>query len=102
MVGLPDIPFPTLDRAGIRSLPPISRSDTLSMSRSWLSSFTSLCASAVTDSLLASILYPLVPAWRDVLALTWDIRTFIGLPKIAALLRARLADAKLRNFDVIE
>ncbi len=51
---------------------------------------------------LTSILYPLVPAWRDVLALTWDIRTFIGLPKIAALLRARLAVAQPRNFDVVE
>ena len=94
MVDLTDVPFPLIS-AG---LPP---SDALSISRPWLAEFSSLCSSGDIDGLLG-LLHPSVPSWRDHLSLTWDIRTFIGLPNITPFLQARLAENQLRNFKLIE
>ena len=101
MINFPDIPFPTLDRAEITSLPAISPADALSIAQTWLAAFSSLSSSSDTDGILG-LLHPSVPFWRDILALTWDLRTFFGTSKIAAFLQARLADAQLSNFNVVE
>ena len=101
MINFPDIPFPTLDRAGIDSLPAISPADALSIAETWLAAFTSLSSSSDTGEILG-LLHPSVPFWRDTLALTWDLRTFVGAPKIATFLQARLTDAQLSNFSLVE
>ena len=35
--------------------------------------------------------------WKDILALTWDLRTFEGTATIKAVLTDRLADAQIQN-----
>ena len=99
MIDPPDVPFPTLDSAGIHSLPPISLPDALSISRAWFAKFSALSSDAHG---FLSLLHPSVAVWRDILSLTWDIRTFIGLPKISAFLQARLADTQLRTLGLVE
>src|SRR6266511_2648260 len=101
MITFPDIPVPTLNRAGITSLPAISPADALSIDQIWLTSFSSLCSSSDTDGILG-LLHPSVPFWRDILALTWDLRTFFGTLRIAEVLQARLADVQLSNFTLVE
>jgi len=97
MIQFPDIPLPTLDRAGITSLPEIDPSKAQSIAQNWLTSFANSCSSADTQGIL-NLLHPSTPFWRDILALTWDFRTFFSPLKIAALLDARLANANLSNF----
>ena len=38
--------------------------------------------------------------WRDLLALTWDFRTFEGIPKIKDFLASRLSSAQMSNFQL--
>lgn len=99
MLQFPDIPLPTLDRAGIISLPAIRPSDSQSIAQNWLASFADVCSNANTQGVL-DLLHPSTPFWRDLLALTWDIRTFSGPSKIAAFLDSCLVDAKLSNFTL--
>jgi hypothetical protein len=40
--------------------------------------------------------------WRDILALTWDFRTFSGLPSISQFLIDRLAIVRPRSFSLRE
>jgi hypothetical protein len=102
MVQFPDIPFPTLDRAGIQApLPPIQASDAKSVANTWLTSFAAACSNADTHATL-DLLHPSTPFWRDMLALTWDFRTLFTPSKIADLLDARLADAKFSDFILNE
>ncbi len=97
MIQFPDIPLPTLDRAGITSLPEIDPSEAQSIAQIWLTSFATSCSNADTQGIL-DLLHPSTPFWRDILALTWDFRTLFSPLKIAALLDARLANAKLSDF----
>ena len=97
----PDIPFPTLDSAGITSLPIIDPSKARSLAQTWLSSFATACSNADTQAVL-DLLHPTTPFWRDTLALTWDFRTLFVPSKIEALLDARLNDTKLSNFVLNE
>ncbi len=101
MTTFPDIPLPTLDRVGISSLPPISPENAKSIAQSWLASLSATCSSVDTPGTL-NLLHPSTPFWRDILALTWNIRTFVGHSKIATFLDARLADAQLHEFTLNE
>ncbi|KAF8625322.1 hypothetical protein AX15_005452 [Amanita polypyramis BW_CC] len=38
--------------------------------------------------------------WRDMLALTWDFRTFRGLPAVATFLRDRVGSTHPRGFKL--
>ena len=97
MIQFPDNPLPTLDHAGITSLPEINPSKAHSIAQTWLTSFANSCSNADTQEIL-NLLHPSTPFWRDILALTWDFCTFFSPLKIAALLDARLANANLSNF----
>lgn len=101
MTTFPNIQLPTLDSVGISSLPPISPVDAKSIAHSWLASLSATCSSADTIGTL-DLLHPSTPFWRDILALTWNIRTFIGPSKIATFLDARLSDAQLHEFTLNE
>jgi len=98
MANVPDTPLPTLERLGITSLPPISPQEALCIAQEWLSKFTaaSSAKSIDVDKVLA-ILHPTESFWRDMLALTWDLRTFAGPSKTAAFLTSRLAESDLHD-----
>jgi hypothetical protein len=91
--------------------------DATSIASNWLSSFTKFASEGNADGVLdllitssfASNLFKrggsdqpsstdeLSVYWRDLLALTWDFRTFEGTPKIKQFLEARLKGAKISN-----
>ncbi|MBM3611763.1 MAG: NAD(P)/FAD-dependent oxidoreductase [Alphaproteobacteria bacterium] len=55
-------------------------------------------ALAAGDAAAAAALFPAGGFWRDLLAFTWNIKTFEGPDEIRAMLAATLADARPRGW----
>ncbi|KAF9007493.1 hypothetical protein BDQ17DRAFT_218727 [Cyathus striatus] len=102
-------PLPTLQKLGIDKVP-----DDLDVSRvvkSWLTSFATALSSASADAVVSllvpstydSALYEkndpnvLSSYWRDILAFTWDFRTFEGAESIGVFLQDQLAQTQISN-----
>jgi hypothetical protein len=79
------IPLPTLDRVGVELKDDI---DARKVAKGWFAAFAS--AAEAGDAQRVASLFVEQSFWKDILALTWDFRTFIGLPKIAKFLEDRL------------
>ncbi|KAL0069258.1 hypothetical protein AAF712_003622 [Marasmius tenuissimus] len=91
-------PLPTLDHLGVQFSP--SNIDAAKIATEWFSSFTERVASnnpSGVASLFAAESY-----WRDMLALTWDFRTFIGIDKIKQFLNDRLDLCQLNDLKLRE
>lgn len=82
--------LPTLDRLQATIPPDL---DVEKVASAWLQSFSQYVSANDVDGII-SILHP-EAWWRDLFALTWDLRTFQGLPKIKKFLEDRLAQSKL-------
>ncbi|KAA1476299.1 FAD/NAD-P-binding domain-containing protein [Dentipellis sp. KUC8613] len=82
----PDLALPTLDSLHA-SVP--DDLDALAVARAWFDAFKG-ALEAHDAQRVAALLAPNA-LWRDILALTWDFRTFHGVPDIARFLRDRLA-----------
>ncbi|KAF8149353.1 FAD/NAD(P)-binding domain-containing protein [Crassisporium funariophilum] len=95
MANIPDVPLPTLDRLGASIA---SDLDTKKVAKDWFESFAK-AATAGDASTVAAMLLP-EAFWRDMLALTWDMRTFSGTQKILPFLKDRLALSKLHDFSM--
>lgn len=78
--------LPTFDVLG--TAPP-KDVDALAVASFWIEAFAALVASEDVDGLVSETLYS-DPWWRDLFALTWDIRTFRGHSEISRLLLDRL------------
>ena len=89
--------LPTLDRLGV---PPPAEVDALSVAREWFSSF----ATALQGSNVTAVAQLCVPDvfWRDLLALTWDFRTFYGTDAVSTFLSDRLPLSKVSNAKLNE
>ena len=107
-----EVPLPTLSKLGNPSIP--ADLDAVKLATEWLSSFANFAEqgdingilSLIPDSQLSSNIFKESAAsidttttdfavyWRDVLALTWDFRTFEGTPKIKQFLIDRLSKPK--------
>ncbi|KAJ7648039.1 hypothetical protein FB45DRAFT_1052413 [Roridomyces roridus] len=74
--------------------------DVNSVASEWMKAFSASCERGDVDGV--SELFIAESHWRDMLALTWDFRTFNGLPAIRQFLTDRLASCKLTNFRVKE
>ena len=98
MTNIPDTPLPTLDRLGV-SLSALSNLDIHKIARQWLASFSKAATSGDALTITSSLLLP-DAFWRDMLALTWDMRTFSGQSKINAFLNDKLALSKLDDFSM--
>ena len=101
-LNIPDYPLPTLDQLGV---PPASLTTTIdvkAIASSWLSSLQD--AAFVSPPSISRILALMLPDafWRDMFALTWDIRTFAGHHKICKFLEDRLALNKVKAFKLKE
>ncbi|KAJ7648069.1 hypothetical protein FB45DRAFT_895162 [Roridomyces roridus] len=90
--------LPTLENLGVTSVP--DDLDVASIAAEWMASFTA-CAERGDAEGVAALFIP-ESHWRDMLALTWDFRTFNGLPAIRQFLTDRLASAKLSDIRVKE
>ncbi|OJA09278.1 hypothetical protein AZE42_01993, partial [Rhizopogon vesiculosus] len=89
--------LPTLDKLGVTDLSNISPPEVAS---EWLDAFSA----AITQSDVGAIVNLFLEDgfWKDVIALTWDLRTFEGRNDITKLLDARLAVTGLREIRLLE
>ncbi|KAF8960044.1 hypothetical protein BDZ97DRAFT_1835231 [Flammula alnicola] len=113
-----EAPLPTLSKLGDPTIP--EDLDATQVASDWLSSFARFAGQGDVEGLLGilvqssfasnmfkpagsdqpSSLDELSVYWRDVLALTWDFRTFEGTSKIKDFLSARLGGAKVSNVQL--
>jgi NAD(P)-binding Rossmann-like domain len=82
---IPNVPLPTLDRLGA-SVP--TDLDVRKVATEWFSLFSAAASSG--DAQAFASLFVHDAFWRDILALTWDFRSFSGLPTIIQFLSDRL------------
>ncbi|KAF8629969.1 hypothetical protein AX17_005535 [Amanita inopinata Kibby_2008] len=64
----------------------------------WFKLFKGYCETGDIDGLVGIIVEG--GFWRDILALTWNFRTFVGTPKIKQFLTDRLALAQIKNLKL--
>jgi hypothetical protein len=114
-----EAPLPTLSRLRNPEIP--ADLDAATIASEWLLSFGKYASKGDVDGLLSIMInssfqsHMFVPEgeddmpssvdeasvyWRDLLALTWNLRTFEGTQKIAAFLSARLAGAQISNVQL--
>ncbi|KAI5892249.1 FAD/NAD(P)-binding domain-containing protein [Schizophyllum commune H4-8] len=88
----PPTELPTLQSLGVTSAPAATDIDASAVSEKWLASLSK--ALDARDAAGAASLFVPGAYWRDLLAFTWDIRTFRGPDKIKTFLADTLAQAK--------
>ncbi|KAJ3825791.1 hypothetical protein EV361DRAFT_916705 [Lentinula raphanica] len=88
-------PLPTLDRLGATLPPNIDSKDIVSK---WFEAFSQAAESNNVEALMS--LFIAESYWRDILALTWNFRTFIGSDQIDQFLQDRLSVSKPRAFKL--
>src|SRR5437588_11658750 len=89
--------LPTLDQLGVTDLSNVSPSE---VATEWLNAFSA----AITQSDVGAVVNLFLEDgfWKDVIALTWDLRTFEGRNDITKLLDARLAVTGPREIRRLE
>ncbi|OAX32563.1 FAD/NAD(P)-binding domain-containing protein [Rhizopogon vinicolor AM-OR11-026] len=89
--------LPTLDKLRVTDLSNVSASE---VATEWLDAFSA----AITQSDVGAVVDLFLDDgfWKDVIALTWDLRTFEGRNDIAKLLDARLAVTNLREIRLLQ
>jgi len=94
---VPNTPLPTLDRLGASVS---SDLDAKKVAGQWFTAFTTAASSFDIQAL--SALFVPDAFWRDILALTWDFRTFSGLPAITRFLSNQLESVHPTAFKLRE
>ncbi|KAI0089780.1 hypothetical protein BDY19DRAFT_85160 [Irpex rosettiformis] len=89
--------LPTTAKLGIPTSE-IRNIDPEQVARDWLDSFASIIKKSDIDAILSKLTTD--AWWRDILVLTWDLRTFQGQDKIKQFLNDRLSRSKLSNFQL--
>ena len=86
---VPNTPLPTLDSLNATVSDDV---DAKWAAKTWFDAFSTHLSSG--DAQSASQLFVQDAFWRDLLSLTWDFRTFSGLPAITKFLNDRLGSTK--------
>lgn len=87
--------LPTLQKLGA-TIP--DDLDAHKVAAEWFKSFSSYAESGNVEGIIG--LFVEQSFWRDVLALTWDFRTFEGTPNIKNFLEDRLASSHMKAFKL--
>ncbi|KAJ3925642.1 MAG: hypothetical protein NXY57DRAFT_28058 [Lentinula lateritia] len=87
--------LPTLDRLGALLTPAVNPEEIVSK---WFSAFTKSAEAGDVEGLIN--LFMSESYWRDILAFTWDFRTFIGSDKINQFLKDCLSASKAKMFKL--
>ena len=87
--------LPTLEKLGV-SVPP--NVDAAGVAQTWFETFANYVQTANVDGILSQLVDDAF--WRDILALTWDFRTFYSHNHIRQFLVDRLATTKLSNLQL--
>ncbi|KAJ6526586.1 hypothetical protein DFH09DRAFT_995693 [Mycena vulgaris] len=90
----PIYPLPTIDSLGV-PVPP-SDTDALKIASEWLQSLAGLVDACDVPGIMT--LFLPISHWRDMLALTWDFRTFNGTENIHRFLVDRLPHVRPTGF----
>ncbi|GJJ11518.1 hypothetical protein Clacol_005751 [Clathrus columnatus] len=90
------IQLPTLARLGVEVAPTGINAQDIAIS--WIKNFDEAVVSNRIDSILALLLEDVL--WRDLLSLTWDIRTFFATSAVRSLLEARLGQSRFSNIRI--
>ncbi|KAG6914606.1 hypothetical protein DXG01_016362 [Tephrocybe rancida] len=93
--AFPEPPLPTLQRLNA-TIP--DDLDAKTVAKAWFAAFAR--SAEAGDAQAVSQLFVDDAFWRDMLALTWDFRTFSGLPKITQFLTDRLGSARPTAFTL--
>lgn len=88
-------PLPTLDKLGARVPPNL---DAKKVVTEWFESFASYAESGNIDGIIGLLVDNAF--WRDILALTWDFRTFDGASRIKKFLSDRLVSTNLKTLKL--
>lgn len=89
--------LPTLDNLGV--VPP-EDVDAEKIGQNWLHDFAAHLAAGDIHGLISHLLHT-EPWWRDIFALTWDLRTFKGREKICSFLHSRLDETQFGELKFI-
>ncbi|KAF5392953.1 hypothetical protein D9757_001270 [Collybiopsis confluens] len=87
--------IPTLDKLGVKDLGKI---DELQVAKDWFQTFSAHVSADDVDGVVG--LFCDDALWRDMLSLTWDMRTFDGSAKISTFLKDRLPSVKAHSFQL--
>ena len=79
--------LPTFDKLGVAP-PQLSQEDVSTIAAHWLTAFSKSTSAADVNSTIDLLTDECW--WRDLLALTWDLRTFHGVDTIRTLLADRI------------
>lgn len=105
-----EAPLPTLNKLGVSSLP--EDIDAPKIASEWFASFSDKITSNDVDGVISLLVQSSFNSahpetanqpsvyWRDLLALTWDFRTFEGTPRIRKFLSDCLVKAKIGNLQL--
>jgi len=94
-----NFPLPTLQHLGVKDAPS-DDIDARQIVDQWFATFASNAELGDVDNIVS--LFYNESYWRDLLALTWDYRTFVGSTKIAQFLSDRLKLSQLKGFKLQE
>ncbi|KAJ3875081.1 hypothetical protein F5051DRAFT_415018 [Lentinula edodes] len=89
--------IPTLDKLGVKDLGQI---DELKIAQDWFQVFSSYVTAGNVEEIVG--LFCDDSLWRDLLALTWNMRTFDGSSKIRTFLRDRIPHVHMQGFKLKE
>ncbi|KIK52790.1 hypothetical protein GYMLUDRAFT_49749 [Collybiopsis luxurians FD-317 M1] len=87
--------IPTLNKLGVEHLGDI---DELQVTKNWFQAFLSFVSGGNTEGIIG--LFCDDALWRDMLSMTWDMRTFDGCARISKFLAARLPSLKMTGFKL--
>ncbi|KAF2085830.1 putative flavin-containing monooxygenase YUCCA3 [Saccharata proteae CBS 121410] len=96
-IQLPRFSNPTPEEASVSAASSISPKE---VAAKWLSSFASVLAGGDVSK-LSTVLHA-DSWWRDQLAMSWDLRTLHGIPKLSEFLTRSLPQAQPYNFRLTE
>ncbi|KAJ4476517.1 FAD/NAD(P)-binding domain-containing protein [Lentinula lateritia] len=89
--------IPTLDKLGVKGLGEI---DEMKIAKDWFQSFSFCLTAGDIEGVIN--LFRDDSLWRDMLSLTWDMRTFDGSSKIRKFLVDRNSSAQMHSFRLGE
>ena len=87
--------LPTLKRLGLSALPDV---DPAVVAQTWFQTFAENIQANNVDGILTQLVDDVF--WRDILAFTWDFRTFFGSNRVKQFLVDRLSNTKLSNLQL--
>lgn len=91
-----DVTLPTLERLGVDAPSDVSVEQ---VATRWFAAFSA--AARENDVTAITALFTDDGNWKDILALTWDLRTLVGKDAITRMLHARLAPSAMTDLRLL-